>query len=339
MWIHVPGAEEKPFDLSSFSATMTWRGKKRDEAFWLKAFERHEWLALLGELEPCPKRSPTSACAPESAALIGGSKEGAPQSRPPATSSETPTPAPSSEAAFEKETLRTHPSGPTCSPSTPNLGVESWISSLEGSRASLGAPQELKGRQKTSDGSGQPSRASFAIVSHDKPSSWKTYRAWQTEASTTFSGTWPKRGSMLSGGCIELSMSGLPTEDLGSSSSPTDPLSLTDFFEPPSEKETLEHYPHVWPTAVTTDAQSAARHTTKTGVMRPGTMLTDAMRIFLVEVQVNLDPDSHRLHALKQDGRDTSQQAVLSPLFVEALMGYPTAWTVCASLETPSSPK
>lgn len=148
---------------------------------------------------------------------------------------------------------------------------------------------------------------------------------------------------MLSGGCIELSMSGLRTEGPGSSSSPTGPMSLTDFFEQPSMKEEGEEgppnefYPHVWPTAVTTDSSSSARHTTTTGVMQAGTMLTDAMRIFLAAIQVNLDPDSRLLHALKKDGEDISMQAVLSPLFVEALMGYPTGWTDCDLLETRSS--
>lgn len=117
-----------------------------------------------------------------------------------------------------------------------------------------------------------------------------------------------------------------------------------DFFEQPSGEEDeegapTEFYPNVWPTAVTTDAPGAARHTTTTGVMKMGTMLTDAMRIFLAEIQVNLDPGSRRLHALKSDGDDTSMQAVLSPLFVEALMGYPTAWTDCELSETPSSPE
>jgi hypothetical protein len=35
-----------------------------------------------------------------------------------------------------------------------------------------------------------------------------------------------------------------------------------------------------WPTPATTDAQSAGRHTTETGVMHPGTSLTDAIRMY-----------------------------------------------------------
>jgi hypothetical protein len=146
---------------------------------------------------------------------------------------------------------------------------------------------------------------------------------------------------MLSGGCIERSMSGLPTDDPEFSSSPTGPMSLTDFFEQPSESDEdgpeAEVWPHVWPTATTTDAASAARHTTTTGIMHTGTMLTDAMRIFLAETQGDLDPDSRRYHATKKAGADTTMQAVLSPLFVEALMGYPTGWTVCEPSGTPSS--
>lgn len=117
---------------------------------------------------------------------------------------------------------------------------------------------------------------------------------------------------------------------------------MTDFFEPPSgtdeEGPPSQRYPHLWPTAVTTDAPGSARHTTTTGIMNAGTMLTDAMRIFLAEIQVNLDPASRRLHALKKDGGDTSMQAVLCPRFVEALMGYRAGWTDCAPSETRSSP-
>lgn len=139
---------------------------------------------------------------------------------------------------------------------------------------------------------------------------------------------------MLSGGCIELSMSGLPTDGPGSSSSPTDQTSLTDFFGQPQDETPGEmFYPTVWPTPVTTDAFGAARHTST----QPGCMaLTDAMRLFL-PFQGQIDPPSRQLHARKEDGDDTQMQAVLYPPFIEALMGYPLGWSECVPSATPSS--
>ncbi len=42
-----------------------------------------------------------------------------------------------------------------------------------------------------------------------------------------------------------------------------------------------------WPTPVVTDAASAARHTTTTGVMHPGTTLTDAVRLWPTPTAAN----------------------------------------------------
>lgn len=143
---------------------------------------------------------------------------------------------------------------------------------------------------------------------------------------------------MRSGACTELSMSGLPIDDLESSSSPTDPMSLENFFDSRSEDEEETSEEDFWPTAVKQDGASSGRGTTTTGIMHPGTTLTDAMRDFLVKIQRDLDPDSRHLQTTKRDGATTEDQAVLSPLFVEALMGYPSEWTVCEHSGTPSSP-
>jgi hypothetical protein len=136
---------------------------------------------------------------------------------------------------------------------------------------------------------------------------------------------------MRSGVCTELSMSGLPIDDHASSFSDTDPMSFEDFFISPSEEPAAQD---LWPTAVKQDGASSGRHTTTTGIMNTGTTLTDAMRVFLVEIQRDLDPDSRPLQTTKRDGATTENQAVLSPRFVEALMGYPTGWTVCEPSET-----
>lgn len=95
----------------------------------------------------------------------------------------------------------------------------------------------------------------------------------------------------------------------------------------PRDNPTLKGAMRRWPTACVTDSKDSARHTTTTGIMAPGTSLTDAMR-------------GHLRPTTPPDGKDTT---VLVPEFVEALMGLPEGWTlvdaepVSLGSETPSS--
>ena len=85
-------------------------------------------------------------------------------------------------------------------------------------------------------------------------------------------------------------------------------------------KPSLDALAGKWPTAVVTDAESAGRHTTATGVMHPGTSLTDALR----QWSTRLDRETW------QGGGATlpaaARRPVLNPRFVEALMGFPRGW-------------
>lgn len=85
-------------------------------------------------------------------------------------------------------------------------------------------------------------------------------------------------------------------------------------------KPSLDSLAAQWPTAVVSDAESAGRHTTETGVMHPGTSLTDALRAW----------STHLAPATWRDGSATlppaGRRPVLSPRFVEALMGFPRGW-------------
>jgi len=78
---------------------------------------------------------------------------------------------------------------------------------------------------------------------------------------------------------------------------------------------------HSWPTPNTKDANSAARHTTTTGVMHPGTTLTDASRQFH-SLPAPAIPDGQR-----SSGSGPISRRRLNPRFVEWLMGFPPGWS------------
>src|SRR3990167_7598660 len=115
----------------------------------------------------------------------------------------TPTPRPLSWRGWRMRPWNRRLSGTTFDPSTAALGVESWISSLRASRVSRGALPASNGELRTSAGSGRTSHASFARW--DRSScSWRTYPSLLGEGWDTFSGIWPKRGSLVSGICFRL---------------------------------------------------------------------------------------------------------------------------------------
>lgn len=79
-----------------------------------------------------------------------------------------------------------------------------------------------------------------------------------------------------------------------------------------------------WPTPVTTDGRSAGRHTTTTGIMKPGTSLTDALRLLV-------------FHQRRWDGASRPRPTI-NPRFSEALLGFPIGWTDLSPSATPSCP-
>lgn len=142
-------------------------------------------------------------------------------------------------------------SGLTCSPSMADAGVASWIASLRASRVSPGPPPARAKASKTSGGSGPTSAIAFA--KYDPGScGWRTCLPLFPEADwPSFSGIWPGSGSMRSGAC---------------------------FAQPTWEPPISANGSSFWPTATDGDSRASGRHTTTTGVMHPGTSLTDAMR-------------------------------------------------------------
>lgn len=104
----------------------------------------------------------------------------------------------------------------------------------------------------------------------------------------------------------------------------------------------------LWPTAVVQDAKSAARHTTKTDVMHPGTMLLDAVRAWgdfptpsATEYGSSQNGINGKGGAFERPSAGTPSlstaarkgalpggaKGVLNPFFVEALMGWPLGWS------------
>lgn len=95
----------------------------------------------------------------------------------------------------------------------------------------------------------------------------------------------------------------------------------------------------LWPTACTTDAASAARHTTDPdGAMNPGTTLTDAARLWATPAAANWRSGSVGDECFDRNSRPLQEQALrhfdatatagrfLNPEWVAWLMGFPAGW-------------
>ena len=164
---------------------------------------------------------------------------------------------------------------------------------------------------------------SFATWDHES-CSWRTSKPSDPEDSETYSDRWPDSGSMRSGRACRRPTWAQPTVGVGSSFWPTATAASygssqngSNASRPSGGTPSLHTLASMWPTPVTTDAKDAARGTTSTGVMHPGTTLTDAIRAWC----------SRHRQTMGEHGSSGSGPAVLHPEFVEALMGLPLGWT------------
>jgi len=259
--------------------------------------------------------------------------------------------------AWMRATWTTLLSGVTSEPSTLVLGAMRWILSVGGSLANLSASRASVEEPTTSDGYGQLFVTSSKRAEPRLRFS-KTSRGLSLPGLETFSGTCPRSGSLRSGVVSERPRSEPRTVETDGSAWPTPtaarygssqnglnglngekrrPSANTpslwtiarDWKGVPTSMELavpkrVETWTkgQVWPTPNTRDASAAGRHTTTTGVMHPGTTLTDAAR-------------AHSRHHPPERGTDI---VVLNPEFVETLMGFRVGWTDCGCWETPSCP-
>ncbi len=134
--------------------------------------------------------------------------------------------------------------------------------------------------------SGGNTREPFAIFDRAS-SSWKTVQHCFFEESTSYSGTWPRSGTLQNGRCFPRAPSVLHTHGKGCS---------------------------LWPTP-TRSMASRGWGLSRTGRQRYNAETEARVRAFV------------EAHGWK-----------LSPLMLEALMGFPIRWTELPPSETPSSP-
>lgn len=162
------------------------------------------------------------------------SSDGTPSLR----SSSGPTAGKSSSNGSAKAASQGSPSGTTSRPSTGDLGVDSWILSLEASRAkTCRSPARKPGSKAPGAGSGPRWQELPARFDLDT-CGWKTHRSLFDEDLHWSSVTLPRWGMMRSGGLWERPTPALPTyaKERGSLPTPTLNDSKNSSF-PPSQKD------------------------------------------------------------------------------------------------------
>jgi len=229
---------------------------------------------------------------------------------PSAMSSGTSTPSMFSRPASETDTSTMPPSGTTPSPSTGDPGLDSWMSSLRDSRASLSAWQ-VKASQNTIPATdGQPSSASFAKYDPDMRC-WRTFQvSLVSHTFEPFSGTWPRRGTMRNGIASQRRKSARTTNEKGSGLWPT-----------PRAKEHGDYQ------------YSRGDHS------KPVLTLSGAVKMWPTPRSRDWKGQSQRgqnapMDALPNAVAHAGNGGQLNPNWVEWLMGWPIGWTDLGPLET-----
>jgi len=243
-------------------------------------------------------------------------------------------------ALWSRASWIVHLSGLICEPLMLLSGVSIFRSSLPGSPASRSPQLEAERTSKIRVGSGARLLGSFATY-HPRSCSWRMSQGSLFADSLPYSLPLPHWGSMRNGALYERKTPERLTDGRAFSSSrltPTKDAPTSGSFWPTpdalakeringgagrsleAERPTLALLAHMWPTPNCTDHKGSAR---------PGQrrrQLSEAVEQKLEGT--HLDP------ATKKDGSSTSDRVVLSPEFVEAIMGLPTGWTACDYSET-----
>ena len=141
-------------------------------------------------------------------------------------------------------------SGTTSTPSTVARGVEQWIASLVALRARTSPSQGSR------PGSTESARDSSTSRSESPTNATRRSSRGRTSAAQ-----------------LELFLPSMPSSPATATSEQPSAFELLTW-----EPLTVGDASSCWPTAAVSDSRSSARGTTTTGIMHPGTSLTDAMR-------------------------------------------------------------
>jgi len=225
-------------------------------------------------------------------------------------SSATPTPPPFSPLG--KTTRRSHPfpSGMTCEPLTDDCGEAVLTFCLAASPVRTSpAPAREQASPVSAPVCGPKWRGSS--VRWDRAScSWRTHPSSSAEGSESFSGTWPRWGTMRNGVCSELLTPVRPTSASGSGSWPTPRACSAMAAITPESAWAPGRFPNLetvvgrrmWPTPMAHDGKDCGSSPSQAGRNSPTLPVAAGGK--------------------------------LNPTWVEWLMGWPIGWTDLQPLET-----
>jgi len=263
---------------------------------------------------------------------------------------------PSSWRAWKNRPWTRLLSGTISRPSTAADGVTWWRLSLLESLANRSALPASGEESTTRGGSGQISGESSTSAEPD-PSSWRTLPESERLLSPSSWPTLPKAGGLRNGAFSERQMLEPLTSETGSSYWPTPAAQRSGSNQGGAAgrvgkvRPPLDTLATLWPTPTAGDANSSgsAAYTTDSG-RHSGTTLTDkAVRNWPTPTSRdwkgrNQRNDTSCLPGAVASHQDQSQTdggtepgTVLSPQFVETLLGLPIGWTDCDASVTQSS--
>ena len=219
--------------------------------------------------------------------------------------------------------------GRVCPTSATSKRSATFLKPRSSAAASLArtSAARARGRDSAADGAvcGRSSPEPFAKLGRKSWSS-KTSGSSGRGGSTKSSRSWPKQGSMRSGRAFERPTSVPHIAASGCSFWPTPTASSygssqngSNSTRPSAGTPGLARLGSWWPTPCASDARDSARHTTRAdAVSHAGTTLTDKIRKYC----------SRHARTMGKHGRRGRGKAVLSPEFVETLLGLPEGYTL-----------